>query len=381
MASPGTTDQETILQHPDFEMYDNVGRASGQITAAHSLTATDNDLLRWARRDAARSLVEHPLPGQPLPAPDPAPYLAALDAAKTPAEVSAVTQNLLDAAEPVMETVSNLLQAIAQWEKRHRGAEPGTPPRMLMSAASQVLVPLSLAHRADLAALRTEYDPPPTPPPKGAPRLPPAPPATAVRRPGPRPLTPLETLLSTASFVARPTPSGYSGVYIHFDGAPNSKMPFLLASFQYRFGRDLEAMTRHLVDDVAIGWEELGSDLLDGAPPEIAGPLTGGASWPSTTLDNLATPDGSPLTRMSVTEATLHDMGVEWGYVLRPEGIEVIHALSAASGPIVSWDTHPFTDFDAPGVWAAVAPARPAAPSTSSPRPAASGSSRTTARL
>ncbi|WP_432112674.1 hypothetical protein [Streptomyces sp. S1] len=170
-------------------------------------------------------------------------------------------------------------------------------------------------------------------------------------------------------------------MYIHFDGTPNSKLPLLLAAFQHRFGRDLEEMAQHLVDDVAIGWEELGSDLLDGAPPEIAGPLTGGTSWPSTTLNDLITPDGSPPTRMTVTEATLHDMDVEWGYVLRPEGIEVIHALGSASGPIVSWNTHPFTDFDAPGVWAAVAPARPPAPSTASPRAAAPKSSRTSARL
>ncbi|MFH9674936.1 hypothetical protein ACH4L5_22085 [Streptomyces sp. NPDC017405] len=40
-------------------------------------------------------------------------------------------------------------------------------------------------------------------------------------------------------------------------------------------------MTRHVVDDVAVGWEELGTDLLDGAPPYIVEELTRGERWPS----------------------------------------------------------------------------------------------------
>ncbi|CQR61852.1 hypothetical protein [Streptomyces leeuwenhoekii] len=59
-------------------------------------------------------------------------------------------------------------------------------------------------------------------------------------------------------------------------------------------------MTRHLVDDVAVAWNELGTDLLDGAPPEIVIALTGGERWPSSTLDHLVTPDGSPPVRMTV---------------------------------------------------------------------------------
>ncbi|KUJ34527.1 hypothetical protein ACZ90_70970 [Streptomyces albus subsp. albus] len=50
----------------------------------------------------------------------------------------------------------------------------------------------------------------------------------------------------------------------------------LLAAHLYRFGHDIEAMARPLLDSVAIGWDELGTDLLDGAPPEILSALTGG---------------------------------------------------------------------------------------------------------
>ncbi|MGW3659840.1 hypothetical protein ACWD6R_31180 [Streptomyces sp. NPDC005151] len=41
-------------------------------------------------------------------------------------------------------------------------------------------------------------------------------------------------------------------------------------------------------------------------------------------LDNLITPDGSPPTRMSVTESTAAGQDLAWGYVLHPHGIEVI---------------------------------------------------------
>ncbi|MFJ1551385.1 hypothetical protein [Streptomyces sp. NPDC088246] len=96
---------------------------------------------------------------------------------------------------------------------------------------------------------------------------------------------------------------------------PASKLPLLLAAFQYRFGRDLDTMTQHLVDDVAVGWEELGADLLDGAPPETVAALIGGgprAQWPSRTLDDLITLDGSPPTRMTVTETTAAAQDMTW---------------------------------------------------------------------
>lgn len=176
--------------------------------------------------------------------------------------------------------------------------------------------------------------------------------------------------MSTPSYIARPTRNGYAGIYVHFDGGPSSKLPLLLAAFQHRFRQDLEAMTRHLVDDVAIGWEELGSDLLHGAPPEIVAALTGGEHWPSRTLDNLVTPDGSPPTRMTVTETTAADQDLEWVYVLRPGGIEVIPAQHYASGPLIGWDTDPRTDFTNPAAWrpgTSASAAQPPSPAASAP--------------
>jgi hypothetical protein len=130
----------------------------------------------------------------------------------------------------------------------------------------------------------------------------------------------------------------------------------LLAAYQHRFRGDVEAMVQHLVDGVAVAWEELGTDLLDGAPPEIVTALTGGEQWPSSTLDHLVSPDGSPPVRMTVTEKTAADQNLQWGYVLRPHGIEVISVLHAGAGPVVAWDTDPRIGFsNHPAHWPAPA--------------------------
>ncbi|MEE1797396.1 hypothetical protein PUR57_01605 [Streptomyces sp. JV176] len=121
------------------------------------------------------------------------------------------------------------------------------------------------------------------------------------------------------------------------------KLPLLLVAYQCRFARDEQAMARHLIDDVPVGWEELGTDLLDGAPPELVTALTGGQEWPSSTLDNLVTPDGSPPARMTVTHEDAAEQDFQWGYVLRPDGIEVISPAQDATGPLVDWNTDPRT--------------------------------------
>ncbi|WP_232485661.1 hypothetical protein [Streptomyces fildesensis] len=164
------------MSHPDFELYDNAGRDAEQISAARHGIATRADLLRWARRDAVPFLAEHPLPDSPLPSPDPAPYLAALTAAQTPAEVHAVTSRLLDAAEPALRAMSDYLLAAAQWRGQHREAAKGSPPRLLLEAAGRALSALAIADQGDLEALRAAYDPAPAPkhPAPGRSALPPS---------------------------------------------------------------------------------------------------------------------------------------------------------------------------------------------------------------
>ncbi|MET8683688.1 hypothetical protein ABZV77_05675 [Streptomyces sp. NPDC004732] len=172
-----------------------------------------------------------------------------------------------------------------------------------------------------------------------------------------------ETDLSTRSVIARPTADGYAGMYVHFDGYPDNKLPLLLAAFQYRFAGDLEAMARHLIDDVEHGWEELGTDLLDGAPAALRRSLTGGDEYPSRQMTNVICSDGSPAERELITQDGTDDL--EWAYVLRPHGIEVIALQEYDRGPVVAWDTDPRSRVTAnPSAWHPDTPAPLVAPRT-----------------
>ncbi|WP_240678038.1 hypothetical protein [Streptomyces griseoviridis] len=101
---------------------------------------------------------------------------------------------------------------------------------------------------------------------------------------------PQETCLSTRAVIARPTATGYAGMYVHFDGYPSHHLPLLLATYQHRFAGDVEAMARHLIDEVHHGWEELGTDLLDGAPAGLRRSLTGARSTPAASSPTCTTP-------------------------------------------------------------------------------------------
>ncbi|MFJ5281646.1 MULTISPECIES: hypothetical protein [Streptomyces] len=77
---------------------------------------------------------------------------------------------------------------------------------------------------------------------------------------------------------------------------------------------------------------------------------------------------------MTVTDTTAGDLGMPWGYILHPQGIEVISMAHTGAGPLVAWDTDPSTPFsDHPAHWPAIT--TPRTPNTSRtarpPRPAA----------
>ncbi|WP_327352842.1 hypothetical protein [Streptomyces sp. NBC_01304] len=159
-----------------------------------------------------------------------------------------------------------------------------------------------------------------------------------------------ETDLSTRSVIARPTADGYAGMYVHFDGYPDNKLPLLLAAYQHRFAGDLEAMARHLIDDVEHGWDELGTDLLDGAPAALRRSLTGGDEYPSRQMTNVTWADGTPAERELITQDGTDEL--EWAYVLHPHGVEVIALQAYDHGPVVAWDTDPLSRIVAnPSAW------------------------------
>ncbi|MFE6028842.1 hypothetical protein [Streptomyces niveus] len=89
--------------------------------------------------------------------------------------------------------------------------------------------------------------------------------------------------------------------------------------------------------------------------------------------------------RLTVTEQTAADQDIEWGYILRPRGIEVITVPHAEVGRVVAWDTDPRTRFsDHPGHWpspATVPVVRPApAADAALPRPVGAARARNEVR-
>jgi hypothetical protein len=77
---------------------------------------------------------------------------------------------------------------------------------------------------------------------------------------------------------------------------------------------------------------------------------------------------------MTVTDTTAGDLAMPWGYVLHPQGIEVISMAHAGSGPLVVWDPDPCIPFsDHPAHWPAITTRRTPTTSraTRPPRPAA----------
>ncbi|WP_405889824.1 hypothetical protein OG427_07190 [Streptomyces sp. NBC_00133] len=187
-------------------------------------------------------------------------------------------------------------------------------------------------------------------------------------------------ILSTRSCIARPTETGFTGVYVHWDGYPTHHLPLLLGAYQHKFAGDIEAMSRHLVDNVPVGWSGLRTDLLDGAPHPLHGDLVGHDPHPSWQLDDIITADGSPPQRMTVSERSTQEL--EWAYVLHPHGLEVIALGEYTRGPVVDWSTDPRTRFlDSPQLWAptgpvpAIAPPRATQLPTTPAQPAASPAS------
>lgn len=177
--------------------------------------------------------------------------------------------------------------------------------------------------------------------------------------------------MSTRSVIARPTGTGYTGIYVHHDGYPSGHLPLLLAAYQHRFARDIDALTEYLIDMVPIGWSSLGADLLADVPPALRSELTSPRMRQGRQYYEVRAPD-APLVRVTDTTTS----GLDWGYVLHPHvGIEVIPLRQGDTGPVVPWDTDPRTRFsDHQVLWAsnrAVPATRPPRAIPSAPSPSA----------
>ncbi|MFF7791490.1 hypothetical protein [Streptomyces sp. NPDC007991] len=73
---------------------------------------------------------------------------------------------------------------------------------------------------------------------------------------------------------------------------------------------------------------------------------------------------------MAVTESTVDERDLQWGYVLGEAGIEVLSLLHEDNGPVVIRATNPLTVFnDHPAAWASLGPPPPVRATRSTPPP------------
>lgn len=186
--------------------------------------------------------------------------------------------------------------------------------------------------------------------------------------------------LATRSVIARPTATGFHGVYVHWDGYPSHQLPLLLAAHQFRFKGDTSAMAQHLIDAPAISWDYLGADLLGDAPDNVLEQL-GHAGYPtSRQATDTVTADGKPASKMMFDEVSAQEAWLDWAYVLRPQGVEVMGLANGPRGLVVGWDVDPLAKWvDVPECWRART-VRPQPPSTTvhmpEPRPTITPSAR-----
>ncbi|WP_329025780.1 hypothetical protein [Streptomyces sp. NBC_00690] len=108
------------MSHPDFELYDNVGRTTEQIHAYNTNTPTIDDLHRRAHHYARPFLNEVPLPS-------PAPVIAAsrerLTQAKDTDQFNAVLDQALTGENGALDEIHNTLKAAAAWCEKHNWPE------------------------------------------------------------------------------------------------------------------------------------------------------------------------------------------------------------------------------------------------------------------
>lgn len=113
-------------------------------------------------------------------------------------------------------------------------------------------------------------------------------------------------------------------------------------------------MAQHLIDTPTISWDYLGADLLGDSPDTVLDQL-GHAGYPSSRqATDIVTADGKPASKMTFDEVSAQEAWLDWAYVLRPQGVEVIGLANGPRGLVVGWDIDPLAKWaDAPERWRA----------------------------
>ncbi|TCR23004.1 hypothetical protein [Streptomyces sp. BK205] len=171
------------LSHPDFELYDNVGRATEQITAHRVDRPTAEDLHRWAAHDAREFSTSLPdeEAGQSI-----IDWTHQLYRVRTAAELNTVTQAVLGDGRSGLGELHTFLETAAEWCEHNQ--EPGIAARYRqhaeeLSALGDRLAYLSEDHLASIyrRTNRSASAHPPRAAP-AAPVVPTAPPRRSARR-------------------------------------------------------------------------------------------------------------------------------------------------------------------------------------------------------
>ncbi|MFE1836486.1 hypothetical protein [Streptomyces sviceus] len=167
------------LPHPDFELYDNVGRTSEQIAARREDRPTADDLHRWAAHDAREFSVALPADeaGQSI-----TDWTHQLYRVRTAAELNTVTQAVLGDGRSGLAELYTFLETAAEWCEHNQ--EPGIAARYRQHAQQLSALGDQLAHLSE-DHLASVYRRPNRPAPAQSASIPaaaPAAPAAPARR-------------------------------------------------------------------------------------------------------------------------------------------------------------------------------------------------------
>lgn len=127
--------------------------------------------------------------------------------------------------------------------------------------------------------------------------------------------------MPTQAVIARPTdpadPSKFAGMYVNADGYPTHTGRAIWRAYHLSFGRDLEALARYYIDQHPTGWSVLGADAV--GKDECFCHDKGEGEQPGWTR----------------TQDQVDD--VDYTYVLRPEGLEIMRFGRVKEKVTVPW--------------------------------------------
>ncbi|WP_329562044.1 hypothetical protein [Kitasatospora sp. NBC_01266] len=147
--------------------------------------------------------------------------------------------------------------------------------------------------------------------------------------------------MSTRSIIARLTPDGFAGRYVHEEGCPIDRVPILLTAIQEHFAGDIEAAARFYLDDHPAGWLSLGTDFT--IEPTYHGPAGAADAMHNRCFCHGRDDEGPTL----LTHASVDPLWHEWIYLLRPDGLQIIRTdwrkctQDTWASHLLPWTTNP----------------------------------------